>query len=253
MAKRPLLHCLFDDFTANIVENQVLAAAARFLAGWPDLTPALAGRVKRLMSILVEVEPRIPPAWERRSVHFDRLNDRYRPALTIADWIISRSSPELMTEGRQRPFHSFLVDMSRVFEKFVAHKLRSSLAMHGYRCDDDNLDEPLDEQGRLFWTTPDIEVRTPAGELIILDTKYKELKSGGPEEGDVYQVVTYCVSRGASRAMLVYPRLNEVPDSSAIVRRAGVRIDLVSLEMRRSREELAKSVDWLVRRLVDIP
>ncbi len=99
-------------------------------------------------------------------------------------------------------FASYLFDMNRVFELFVAHYLADHYRRDGELTVDIQptiwLDEDRQEKGR-----PDIIVRAGAQRVLVLDTKHKKFE-GWPDEHDRNSMVVYCHSLRAVRAVLIY-------------------------------------------------
>lgn len=243
-AGRTGLACRYDDYTPDVVENQILLAAAHILLAAPTAAGPAQARLRRLAAMLAEVEHRVPERWERTSVVFDRLSRGYRPALALAEWILQRASPEIQRSDSPHPFHAFLIDMADVFESYVAAELEARLGQ-GYRCRAQAGDW-LDVDQRLLRTVPDIQVRGPEGRIVILDTKYKRLDGAwSVSEADVYQMITYCVTRGAETGILVYPRLTQDAPAEARIIRVGVTLALFPVDLGGDRAGLHRSLDAL--------
>lgn len=201
----PQQHCSFDEFTADTLENRMLRAASVILSGRPGLTRSTAAELRRIDHALYDVQLTIPRRWEREKRVPDRAAREYEPSLALAEWVFERVSPELGSPQVPRPFQTFLIEMHSVFEDYVAARLRGALKSSGWHADT-QVAERLDPSGTLFETKPDIVLTSPTGERIILDTKYKAFDEAyRPAEADVYQLITYCVTRGAPTGYLVYP------------------------------------------------
>jgi 5-methylcytosine-specific restriction enzyme subunit McrC len=238
----PALVCEFDDFTPDITENQTLLAAAHVLLAHPSSANAVMRELRRIVAMLGEVQLRVPATWERKAIVLDRLGAAYRDPLEIAEWILAHVSPEFTSRDVARGFRAFLLDMAPVFERYVFQELAKRMATVGLTA----LSKPaqkLDSQ-MLYTTEPDILVRNREGECLILDTKYKVLDRA-PGEDDLYQMITYCVSRGAKHGILVYPGFAESKDLRTTIERAGVTIQAVTVDVRGGSAALAESLDTL--------
>lgn len=201
----PRLICNFDEFSENTVENQVLRAAAIVLAAFPGLPPRLSFGLRRIDDLLSGADLRIPPRWERERIRLDRLSAAYEHPLALANWVLDRLSPELHAGQAMRQFPAFLVQMHEVFEAFVARRLEDLLPPHGYRVMAQRT-WPVDVARQLFTMRMDIDVTSPSGARVVLDTKYKPFDEAyQPAEADIYQLLTYCQVTGASAGYLVYP------------------------------------------------
>ncbi len=123
----PPVEVRYDEFTEDIEENRLLKAALtrlkglRIRADW--VRRALSAFDLLLQSVnLVEYHPQALP-----EIEYNRLNERYRPAVELAKLILRATSFEL-GHGRVHAT-SFLVDMNDVFETFVVTALREALGV----------------------------------------------------------------------------------------------------------------------------
>lgn len=241
---RPTLDCRFDEYTADVLENQILLAAALTAQQLPGLGRETASRLRRMVAMLSEVTPRVPAGWERSGVILDRLSQAYEPSLALANWILERASPELGKGYATSRFQAFLIGMSDVFQRYVTKVLAERLPA-GFIL----TAEPggwLDTAHQLTKSYPDIVVRTPGGEVVVLDTKYKNLAGHPrPSETDVYQVVTYCVTRGSRRGVLVYPASGFDTAFKYEIVKAGIALTCFPLDLGHGPAEVAKSIDRL--------
>ena len=94
----------------------------------------------------------------------------------------------------------FLINMARLYEKFVAEWLKVNLP-HQYQL-------KVKETIKLNPLKLEIDLlicdRVTGKTLYILDTKYKSPQK--PAEKDIYQIVTYATSQHCDRAVLIYPQ-----------------------------------------------
>jgi 5-methylcytosine-specific restriction enzyme subunit McrC len=96
----------------------------------------------------------------------------------------------------------FVVDMARLFERFVAQWLATALGQ-GFQVAS-QVRTPLGGRSELHFAI-DLVVRDAQGRARwVLDTKYKT-PAAGPEPADVAQVLAYAQVQGAPEAVLVYP------------------------------------------------
>lgn len=200
----------YDDFTPDIPENRILLAAIRALIALPGVqrwtVHNLHHQADRLSGV-AELRPGPLPSWTRH-----RLNERYVPALRLAETVLGGSGVEHGNGNRDgdgdprtpvRELPGLVVDMARVFEDFLSVALGSGLAAHGLRCAAQENHHRLDEAGRVR-IRPDLVVRGRDGIRCVVDAKYKDLRGGLPSTTDLYQMVSYCTALGLERAHLVY-------------------------------------------------
>ena len=176
-----------DEFTFDVIENQILATAARQLLRLRSLPTVTRTRLRRLDHQLVDVQS-IPSPARPPEVDFTRINERYRPAIGLARLILQASSLEEQIGGHRGV--GFLVDMDKVFEDVVGHGLRKIIEPAGHRVGLQN-SLPLDEAGRLT-IRPDVLLRDDAGSVVaVADIKYKQPEAKAAAASDVYQAVVY--------------------------------------------------------------
>lgn len=136
----------------------------------------------------------------RKSIRLSRQDQHYAEVLAWAGLILGKLSPA-MQKGRLG-CNTFLFDMQQLFEKVVAGALAAEAARsaHTLRI----------QPSRNFWRQrkirPDMVLETADGAHIILDTKWKILKNGQPDEADLKQMYIYNHYFEARRGFLIYPR-----------------------------------------------
>ncbi len=96
-------------------------------------------------------------------------------------------------------------DMNKLFEEFVYETLkrRSNIAVSAQK----GRRLLKNVNNKIRNTYVDILITNP--ERIVIDTKYKELKTVKDfENKDVFQVVTYCMIHNTNKAVLIYPQVD---------------------------------------------
>ena len=97
LARRPGLplpiEVTYDDYTVDVIENQLLAGAGRVLLRMPNLPPLLRTRLRRLEYRLIDVTPARPTP-HTPDLAWTRLNERYRSATALARLILQISTLE---------------------------------------------------------------------------------------------------------------------------------------------------------------
>ena len=230
----------YDDYTVDIAENQILLAAVDRLIRLPRLRASTAVQLRSLIANLADVERLHAgsplPFWQP-----SRLNQRYQPALHLAELILADASfnhraGDIRATG-------FMVDMSRVFEDFVTAALSATLEAYGGRCRPQDGNH-LDEAGRvrirpdLVWYGPRSQPRA------VIDAKYKAEKPSGFPDADLYQMLAYCTVLGLDCGHLVYAKGNETT-AVHIVRNAGTSIHCHALDLAQPPDHLLAQVDTL--------
>ena len=194
--------CCFDEFTWNIPENQIVRQVIHFLSGWQFL-PQTRFRLGQIDSRMDEVARTHFSAMELEKIHYHRLNENYRGIHQLCRLFLEGAS--LSEEVGIFSFRAFLIDMNKLFEKFVCQVLAARTPQ----------DFRIDFQKRLFLDRasqvpikPDILVRDRHRVLVAADCKYKRVENREFANQDIYQVLAYCTATQTQRGLIVYPRIS---------------------------------------------
>jgi 5-methylcytosine-specific restriction enzyme subunit McrC len=233
----------YDDFLADIAENQILKAATSRLLVLDGVGANVRARLRRLRGLLIDVSD-IPPRSSLPVWRPTRLNSRYHDALGLAQLVLSGGSLE--QEPGQLRLDGFLVDLSKVFETFVAENLGASLEKLSGRC---QAQDPytLDEQATID-IRPDLVWRIGGNPVAVIDAKYKAEKPSGFPQADLYQALAYATAYRLDDAHLVYAHGNEIAQQWT-VRHAGIRIVAHTLDLDMPPADIFGQVDELASRI----
>lgn len=213
------------DYTADVLENQILKYTLWLLSqvgSYSDTT--LSQTLRRTYSIFAEVNHKVVGASDCRSIHFNRLNQRYQTPINLAALLLQRLSLE-GNRGSHR-FGTYLFDMNQVFEKFVASYMQAYFQSHPYIsvATQENiwLDEEKQEKG-----IPDIVIRHHGQPRYVLDTKYKRFDRGIKNE-DRNQMWIYSDTMQVQEGILIYPDEDLTPYSTTY---NGIPLRALSLHL----------------------
>ena len=201
------LEVSYNEFSIDIAENRLLAAAVSRLLRLPGISAQAQAQLRRTRQILVGVAPppsvspaalpRYLPAW-----HPTRLNMHYQPALRLAELVLRGGSFE--PEPGSVRVDGFMLDMNRVFEDFVTGVLGDALRTHGGRVKPQETRHHLDT-ARQIGLRPDLVWYSAHGRPVgVADAKYKVDKDGRYPEADLYQMLAYCTRLGLAHGHLIY-------------------------------------------------
>lgn len=250
LARRPgfmvPVEITYDEFTVNIAENRILRTAIRRMLAVPRLSNSAAARLAHLDGRLAEVSVlrhgEALPAWRPT-----RLNERYLPALRLAELVLANTAAEAGDGTVQ--VAGFVVDMAKVFEDFVGTALTESLRRYPGTTRlqyPDHLDEPGMGAKAAIPMYVDIVHTVNRRPRLVLDAKYKaEGSSGRYPNADHYQMLAYCTALKVPTAWLVY-----AGGGKARVRRirhTGIEVVEYPLDLRVEPRELLEQVDLLAR------
>ena len=199
--------CEFDEHTANLKENQILVwtlwrAARTGLCGGSVLQSVR--KVLRAMLSVVSLTAMAPGDCVLRVYH--RLNEDYRPIHALCRLILENIGPS--HEIGQHQMLPFIVNMSHLFELFVAEWLTASIDAK-YACQPQQrvqVGDADDLEFRIDIVICDTGTMRP---LCVIDTKYKI--PDRPSPADIAQAVTYATLKDCRDAVLVYPKRLDHP------------------------------------------
>lgn len=213
LARPQLLHCEYDEFSADNAYNRAIRATLEACRTW--ISGAGTQRLwfeahTRYTSIsFVKMSAACVARLPR-----DRTTHRYVAVLTWCEWLLAMSSPALSAGVSQAP--GLLFDMNKLFEAHVA-RLEEV---------DAGLDRIVHTQGphrylatcglkNVFLLKPDITVwcigldGSPPSIDRVVDAKWKRLDPQAPDFGvdgaDVYQLLAYAMRYGCTSLDLAYP------------------------------------------------
>jgi len=243
----PPIEVRFDEFTEDITSNRLIKAALvrlEMVAGHGVIARtgirAFRSTLERVR--LCEFNPRALP-----TVQFNRLNERYRPAIELAKLILRSSSLELGYAGPSAA--GFLVDMNVVFEDFVAIALREALGLSEGQwvrhARGRNL--RLDRAGRVK-LEPDLSWWEGTNCVFVGDAKYKKVNVPGIKNPDLYQLLAYTIAADVPEGLLVYAAGEGEPACHEVVW-AGKKLRVVTLDLQGQPSELLSEAALLAERI----
>ena len=176
--------------------------------------------------MLGEVSPTSLPVSALDRMRYHRLNDDYRPIHQLCRLFLHGAS--LRESEGPIDFRTFLIDMNKLFEKFVAQVLRSSTPP--------DLDVRPQASGHLDYGhkirfAVDLLISQFGTPVLVADTKYKRLPGPDAHNADLYQVLAYCTAIQSHQGLLVYPKSELPPLGAYQVRNSEVRIDQLAIDL----------------------
>jgi 5-methylcytosine-specific restriction enzyme subunit McrC len=241
----------YDEFTPDILENRLLRTAIDVLGRLrlrnQDSRLTL-GRLylqlKGVGNLSLDGRTVPEPAWTR-------LNERYRPAVSLARLIVTTSGLEAQAHGEDAS--AFVVDMNAVFERFIRVALREQLRLsattfpagaHGHRLwlDTDRL-VPLE---------PDLSWWVQGRGLFVGDCKYKRTTDSVPN-ADVYQMLAYLTALNLPEGLLIYAASEDVPHD-VYIHQASKRIHVHVIDVAQPPANVLRQVGLVansVRKIAD--
>lgn len=237
----------YDDFTDDVLANQLVKAAADRLSKLRIRTPRSRLGLARVAATLDNVSLVEFPANDVPEVKFDRLNEHYREVVTLARLILRHASIET-GRGAVRA-NGFLMDMNAVFQDFVTRALREELGLSERTFRSDSRLPPihLDAAGRIG-LKPDLSWWNGPTCTFVGDAKYKRVKNERVPNADLYQLLAYATALDLPGGLLVYAA-GEADDITHRIRHAGKRLEVATIDLSGSINELHDEISRLAGRV----
>ena len=233
----------YDEFTADILANQLVKAAARRLGRMPLRSHAARRDLGLVAGMLEQVSPVEFSPNAVPDIRFDRINEHYRGVVGLSRLILRHSAFE---SGRGNVRASgFLLDMNTLFQEFVTVALRDRLGVSERTLSSDagGRKIPLDEKGAVR-LKPDLSWWDGETCTFVGDVKYKSVTSASAPTPDRYQLLAYATVLDLPGGLLIYAE-GEADTASYQVQCAGKRLDVATLNLSGTLGEILERVDGL--------
>ncbi len=219
----------FDEFTDDIIENQLVRAAVARLGSMRLRSDQARQQLSWIAAMLeqvtaVEFRPNQVPA-----VRFSRLNDHYRGVVGLARLVLCHGAFESGRGGVRAS--GFLIDMNQLFQEFLIAALRDTLRVseRTLRSDREIQEIWLTEDRRLR-LRPDLSWWNGPICTFVGDAKYKNLSGSSVPSSDLYQLLAYATALDLPGGLLVYAQGDAEPASYRVIH-AGKRLEVASLDL----------------------
>ncbi|SDS02670.1 5-methylcytosine-specific restriction enzyme subunit McrC [Paraoerskovia marina] len=240
------LAVVFEEHDENILENQILLAAATALGPLAAHDTGIRRGLHRVRTVLCDVTPiRVRPA-EVPTVQWTRLNERYRHAVELARLILANTGVESVggaTVGR-----SLTLKMHDVFEGFLARELGKRLTRFDGRAVPQDGRRWLDV-GREVHLIPDLVWERGGLPAAVVDAKYQFIGPNDKHPSNIYQLLAYCVALGLPAGHIVYAGARgDVPNPIQVVDNGPV-IHVHALDLSTEPALILQEIDGLAARI----
>jgi 5-methylcytosine-specific restriction enzyme subunit McrC len=188
----PPIEVCFDEFTEDIDENRLIKAAIARLGRQRIRNRSVRESLRRFDAALLPVADVVYDRKHLPEITWNRLNERYRPAVELAKIILQGSSFEIKHGNVLGT--AVLFDMAKVVEDFIVVALRDAMDLserflvQGGKAKGLHLD--VDQQIRL---KPDLSWWDGNLCRFVGDVKYK-IADDGANEHDLYQLLAYTIA-----------------------------------------------------------
>ncbi len=246
--------CVYDDFSRNIMMNQIIKFTMEILLICPELNKRYKEQFKILLRNFIDIEKTglSNICWNR--LIYNRNNKKYRLVMNVCE-LVNTGLIVQEEKGRSK-FATFIRDktMAKLYEKFI-------LNFYKYELKDIKTTSPLinwqldetPEDDLLPVMKTDIELEG-MGKKLIIDTKYYTnalSKSNFSEtrtliSGNLYQIFTYVKNveyAGEVSGMLLYPTVDYDLNQKYKITGNDIYVKTINL---------GENFDRIKRRLLDI-
>ena len=227
----------FDEFTEDILANQLVKAAASRLRHM-TLRSSEARRGLGWIAAILESVSLLE--FRRRNVpvvRFDRLNEHYRNVVGLARLILMHSEFESF-RGDVRA-SGFLIDMNRLFQEFVTQALREKLIVSASTLQSEKK-VPFDQDG-LVSLEPDLSWWDGGKCTFVGDAKYKRIDIKSAPNADLYQILAYATALDVPGGLLIYAK-GEADTAMYNVMHSGKQLKVAALDLSGTLEEVLERV-----------
>ncbi len=210
------VYCEYDEFNMDRPVNRLITAALEVVS----TCAADFGNIRlcrELLHSFAGVLPSKDLVGDFAKMKLDRSAQHYVKAMPLCELILKSMNP-LTKQGQQNLF-ALMFPMERVFEGYVANRLRRQLAnvsVVPQKAKWHLVDAVGNSQKRLFKLKPDLVIASDSVKLVA-DTKWKLLDSSdggssyGINQSDMYQLFAYgekCMgeSKKNEAVVLIYPK-----------------------------------------------
>ncbi|HJD78761.1 MAG TPA: McrC family protein [Corynebacterium pollutisoli] len=237
--------CTYDDFTEDIPENQILKAAVRAASRVPRLRPEVRHRLMRQLIALESVTDTPVKSSAVDALHWNRLNEHYRPTLRLARLILANLT--LTDTPGSTSASSFMVDMNDLFQRFMTERLRRAL-----RGRLDVISEPTVHlgHGRAIAMNPDLVFQAPGGPVRhVGDLKYKISSGARARSADYYQLLAYITALDLQTGTLIY--CGSEHQRSVQVRHSDKKLVVQTIDLTTDPDQVEQQMADLAQSIID--
>lgn len=196
------IKCDYQDNTINNFDNQILLYTLYVMLNGKELNLEV-NHITKQAYMFIQGKVDLIPVYFTQCINrdYNSLNNDYQMLHSLCRFILEYTGPSGLL-GQQMVL-PFIVDMSRLFELFVAEWLKINLPDSiGIKAQEKI---SFGENDKINYSIDIILYRKINGNIICaLDTKYK--KSGGkPQNSDINQMVAYTEALNCTIGILLYP------------------------------------------------
>lgn len=219
--------CEYEEHTSNVKENQILVWTVQRILHSGLCTSHSLPQVRRAyQSLLGLVNPVPCNPNDCSDVLYNRLNQDYLPMHALCRFFLENSGPTHRIGDRS--MLPFLLDMSRLYELFVAEWLKKNIPLFPAAYSIRTFENFGLGFGKKIGFEIDLVLYKDNKAYCVLDMKYKA--HDNIEKPDFNQIVTYAVAKECREAILIYPKSLREPFDEKLPGNIRVRSMTFSLD-----------------------
>jgi 5-methylcytosine-specific restriction enzyme subunit McrC len=246
-ARKDRLHSRPEDLTVDVPCNQVLRATAEQILLCPLVSENVRTTLRQALRGFDGVRA-VPLGLALAVPALERAPQGYSPLLDLCRLLVAGLAPSHTAGDRGGP--AFLLDMERVFERYVTRGVTEAFAstlcivavQAAYSITQLSAGQPD------VTVRPDVTIAESGRNVLVVDAKWKRLPWATLVTSDLYQVLAYCTALGVERAVLVYPGRHDGVRVVALAH-APIRVEVRTLRVTAAPELCKRSLVRLGRAL----
>ena len=229
--------CTYSTFEFDNLLNRIIKCTLKFV--WNIATPSNQKIIRNLLNKLGEVSDQNCTPRDCDTIQLSKMQSKYKIILSMSKMFLLNKTTNYNLDTQDSFCFMFPTDL--LFEGFIGGFIQSVFneeAKVTLQASEVSLVDSIrlgdQEFAQAFVMRHDILIEHKEKGMFILDTKYKEVSrfEGNTDfrddlindinSGDLYQVLTYAVSRGLDKVYLLYPqfRFEEKEPNPAILKKS---------------------------------
>lgn len=229
--------CSYSTFEFDNLLNRVIKCTLKFV--WNIATPSNQKIIRNLLNKLGEVSDQNCTPRDCDTIQLSKMQSKYKIILSMSKMFLLNKTTNYNLDTHDSFCFMFPTDL--LFEGFIGGFIQSIFnedAKVTLQASEVSLVDSIrlgdQEFAQAFVMRHDILIEHKEKGMFILDTKYKEVSrfEGNTDfrydlindinSGDLYQVLTYAISRGLDKVYLLYPqfRIEEKEPNPAILKKS---------------------------------
>ena len=204
------MYIQYDEYLPDRAENRLIRSALTIIGAASRLAAN-----QRLCRELMFTFDEVPMSQDYKADFSMCRNDRamvhYQHVMEWCQLILNHRSP-VSSKGDTNSI-SILFPMERIFEDYVAARLKQSFPEYQVRSQSTGKSLAEHKGKQVFALRPDLVIGSHGGCLCVADTKWKRIDQNdrgnkyGISQSDMYQLYAYARKYNCKRVMLIYPEI----------------------------------------------